>query len=90
VSPFVFPNYRIPGQPMRDVRQGWANALRKAGISYFWLYQLRHSHASRLRHYSHRSFRVSGHSRSHPKIMQNWSFHFVMTEFCIGISGLVD
>ena len=48
VSPFVFPNYRIPGQPMRDVRQGWANALRKAGISYFWLYQLRHSHASRL------------------------------------------
>jgi integrase len=47
-SPFVFPNFRTPGQPAKDVRKTWAKALKDAGIEYFWLYNLRHTHASRL------------------------------------------
>lgn len=47
-SPFVFPNMRIPSQPMKDVRHTWARALTDAKLDFFWLYNLRHSHASRL------------------------------------------
>jgi integrase len=47
-SPFVFPNMRIPSQPMKDVRHTWAKALREAKLEFFVLYHLRHSHASRL------------------------------------------
>lgn len=47
-SPFVFPNLRNPSQPMRDVRLSWAKALKLAGVPSFWIYNLRHSHASRL------------------------------------------
>ena len=48
-SPFVFPNFRTPADnPMRDVRGAWAKALKDAGIEYFWLYNLRHTFASRL------------------------------------------
>jgi len=47
-SPFVFPNFRDPSQPAKDIRKTWAKALRDAGIEYFWLYNLRHSYASRL------------------------------------------
>jgi integrase len=47
-SPFVFPNMRIPSQPMKDVRYTWAKALREAKLEFFVLYNLRHSHASRL------------------------------------------
>jgi len=47
-SPFVFPNLRTPTQPMRDVRQSWAKVLRHAGLEYFWIYNLRHTFASRL------------------------------------------
>jgi integrase len=47
-SPFVFPNFRDPGQPAKDVRKTWANALKGAGIDYFWLYNLRHTYTSRL------------------------------------------
>jgi integrase len=47
-SPFVFPNFRDPSQPAKDIRKTWARALKDAGIEYFWLYNLRHSYASRL------------------------------------------
>ena len=47
-SPFVFPNFRTPTRPMKDVRQAWANTLTRAGLGFFWLYNLRHSFASRL------------------------------------------
>jgi integrase len=47
-SPFVFPNFRTPGQPIRDIRKGWAKTLKAAGLEYFWLYNLRHTCASRL------------------------------------------
>lgn len=33
---------------MKDVRASWAKALQDAGIEYFWLYNLRHTFASRL------------------------------------------
>ena len=47
-SPFVFPKFRDPSHPAKDIRKTWAKALRDAGIEYFWLYNLRHSYASRL------------------------------------------
>jgi integrase len=47
-SPFVFPNSRKPQQSMRDVRHSWKKALNDAGIQFFWIYNLRHSNASRL------------------------------------------
>ena len=47
-SPFVFPNFRDPGQPAKDIRKTWAKALTDAGIEYFWLYNLRHTYTSRL------------------------------------------
>jgi integrase len=47
-SPFVFPNFRTPRQPMKDIRHSWAKALKDAGLEYFWPYNLRHSFASRL------------------------------------------
>jgi len=48
VSAFVFPNFRTPTEPMKDVRDAWAQALKNAGLEYFWLYNLRHTFASRL------------------------------------------
>jgi len=47
-SPFVFPNLRTPIRPIKDVRHAWARALKNAGIQYFWIYNLRHTFASRL------------------------------------------
>ena len=47
-SPYVFPNFRDPGQPAKDIRKTWAKALKDAGIEYFWLYNLRHTYTSRL------------------------------------------
>src|SRR5205807_1674437 len=47
-SPYVFPNMRSPQQPLKDIRRAWAKALKRAEIPYFWLYNLRHSFASRL------------------------------------------
>jgi len=35
-------------RPLKDLRRSWANALKNAGIPYFWLYDLRHTLASRL------------------------------------------
>ncbi|SRR5579871_575086 len=47
-SPFVFPNMWNPTKPRNDIRHAWSKALQSAGIPYFWLYNLRHSYASRL------------------------------------------
>ena len=47
-SPFVFPNMRTPTQPLKDVRGTWEKTLIDAGLPRFVLYNLRHSHASRL------------------------------------------
>jgi DNA invertase Pin-like site-specific DNA recombinase len=47
-SPWVFPNMRKPSRPLKDVRKSWAQALKTAGIPYFWIYDLRHTFASIL------------------------------------------
>jgi integrase len=47
-SPYVFPNMHAPSRPLTDVRRSWAKALKDAGLQYFWIYDLRHSAASRL------------------------------------------
>jgi integrase len=47
-SPFVFPNLRKPAQPMKDIRHTWEKALQDSGLKYFWIYNLRHTFASRL------------------------------------------
>jgi hypothetical protein len=47
-SPFVFHNMRAPARPRNDIRHGWAKALQDAGLDYFWIYNLRHTFASRL------------------------------------------
>lgn len=48
ISPFVFPNLRKPTQPIKDIRHSWEKALQNAGLEYFWIYNLRHTFASRL------------------------------------------
>ena len=47
-SQFVFPNMWAPTKPRNDIRHAWAKTLESARIPYFWLYNLRHSYASRL------------------------------------------
>jgi len=47
-SPYVFPSMRDPSKPLKDLRRSWAKALKDAGLQYFWLYDLRHTLASRL------------------------------------------
>ncbi len=47
-SSYVFPNTRNPSKPQKDLRRSWAKALKDAGLQYFWLYDLRHTLASRL------------------------------------------
>jgi len=39
---------RIPAKPRRDVRHAWEKALKDGGIDHFWIYNLRHTYASRL------------------------------------------
>jgi integrase len=47
-SPFVFPNLRAPAKPRSDIRHSWKKNLKEAGLEYFWIYNLRHTFASRL------------------------------------------
>src|ERR1700737_92118 len=47
-SPFFFPNMRAPAKPLTDIRHAWAKVLKDAGLDYFWIYNLRHTFASRL------------------------------------------
>ena len=37
-----------PTKPRNDIRHAWAKTLESARIPHFWLYNLRHSYASRL------------------------------------------
>lgn len=41
-------NPQRPETHLRDVRRSWPQALKAAGLEYFWLYDLRHTFASRL------------------------------------------
>ena len=47
-SEYVFAKPNSPQNHLRDVRCSWANALDDAGLPYFWVYDLRHTFASRL------------------------------------------
>ena len=47
-SQYIFPNMRDPVRPLKDIRRSWAKALTAAKIEYFWIYNLRHTFASRL------------------------------------------
>jgi integrase len=47
-SPYVFPNMQDSSKPMKDLRRSWAKAVKDAGLQHFWLYDLRHTMASRL------------------------------------------
>lgn len=47
-SEYVFANPQHPAIPLGDVRKAWSEALKAAGLEYFWLYDLRHTFASRL------------------------------------------
>jgi integrase len=47
-SEFVFPSISNPRHPLQGGRKAWVSALKKAGIPYFPIYNLRHTFASRL------------------------------------------
>jgi integrase len=47
-SPYIFPNMRQPLKPLKDVRRAWTKALELANVPYFWIYDLRHTWASRM------------------------------------------
>lgn len=47
-SPFVFPSPQSPGKPIRSVKRAWRAALKKAGVPYFPIYNLRHVFCTRL------------------------------------------
>lgn len=45
---YVFANPQCLQTHLKDVRRAWPKALKAAGIEFFWLYDLRHTFASRL------------------------------------------
>jgi len=47
-SESVFANPQRPETHLKDVRRAWAKAVKAAGLEYFWVYDLRHTFASRL------------------------------------------
>ena len=47
-SEYVFANPRRPKTHLNNVRRAWPKALAAAGLKYFWVYDLRHTFASRL------------------------------------------
>jgi len=47
-SEFVFANPRRPQTHLENVRKAWPKTLNAAGIAFFWLYDLRHTFASRV------------------------------------------
>jgi integrase len=48
MSQFVFPSPRDPKKPIGTVKTAWRNTLRRAGISHFPIYQLRHAFCTRV------------------------------------------
>jgi integrase len=53
-SEYVFANPLRPETHLEDVRRAWPKTLEAAGLEYFWLYDLRHTFASRPRSLSPR------------------------------------
>ncbi len=47
-SPFLFPSPRDSGKPSGNVRKAWRATLKRAGVSYFQIYNLRHVFCTRL------------------------------------------
>jgi integrase len=47
-SEYVFPNPQRPETHLVDVRVAWTKAVQDAGIERFWIYDLRHTFASRI------------------------------------------
>jgi hypothetical protein len=47
-SPFLFPSPSNPEKPIGNVRRTWKTTLKKAGVPYFPIYNLRHVFCTRL------------------------------------------
>src|SRR5271165_6566120 len=47
-SQYVFPSPRKAGKPIRSVKRAWRTTLKKAGVAYFPIYNLRHVFCTRL------------------------------------------
>ena len=47
-SKYVFPSPQNPDKPIRSVRRAWGTTLKKAGVLYFPIYNLRHVFCTRL------------------------------------------
>lgn len=47
-SEYVFANPQRPDTHVTSFRRAWPKALKAAGLEYFWVYDLRHTFASRL------------------------------------------
>jgi integrase len=47
-SLYLFPSPRNQGKPIRSVKRAWRTTLKKAGVSYFPIYNLRHVFCTRL------------------------------------------
>ena len=47
-SAWLFPSSKTPGQDYKSAKGIWRAALRKAGVSYLTIYDLRSTHATRL------------------------------------------
>lgn len=47
-SEYVFPSMSSPERPLKDIRRSWAKALKDAKLKPFWMYNLRHTFATRL------------------------------------------
>jgi integrase len=47
-SEYIFANPQQPKTHLKDVRRAWPKALKAAGLDYCWVYDLRHTFASRL------------------------------------------
>lgn len=47
-TPYIFPSPRRPSQPITTVKTVWTSTLKKAGVPYFPIYNLRHVFCTRL------------------------------------------
>jgi integrase len=74
-SQYVFANPQRPQTHLKDVRRAWPKALKAAGLEFFWLYDLRHTFASRLTRAGVSPLFVSqimGHSGTSPNLLQTY------------------
>lgn len=80
-SAFVFANPHRIETHLKDVRRAWPKTLKAAGLSHFWLYDLRSTFASRLRQAGVSPLfvaQISGHSS--PSILQTYAK--AIDEYC--------